>query len=255
MADLSSGGQVASVPPAAERDQIRARTRADGARQGMDYTPAVRTGAFKSADRHSARVRFLKRTMIIGSLLGVTGVVLVATVNPFRHLPGSVSLAGVGVNGTKITMELPKISGVQQGGGPYEVKAKAGIQDITKPSIMDLVGVDARVGMADATTTHITSEHGTYDSKADRMLLSGDVKIANTSGYTLNLQSALVDFRAGVLSSHERLRVDIQGGAVAADDMSISNDGHVINFTGNVASVFESGDDEPTTRQAKADVP
>ena len=252
MSDIASGATFASSPPPV--DNTGARIRADGARLGMDYTPAVRTGAFTAADRHSARVRFLKRAIVLGSLLGVTAIALVAVFNPFRHLPGAISMSGVGVSGTKITMESPKISGVQQGGGPYQVKAKSGIQDITTPSLMELIGVDALVGMADATTTHVTSEHGLYNSRADTMALNGDVKIANTSGYTLNLQSALLDFRDGLLTSHERLRVDITGGEVSSDDIAISNNGHVIAFRGHIASRFDSDDpqDAPTV-QAEAE--
>ncbi len=218
-------------------------------RAGVDYTPPTRTGAFKAAGRHTARVRLLKRVIILGSICGVTILAIVAIFDPLRHLPRAVSLAGVGVSGTKITMDSPKISGVQQGGGPYEIKAKAGIQDILTPSVMDLVGVDANVGMADNTKTHILSTRGLYDSKADTMALSGDVKIANTSGYTLNMTKAVMDFKAGVFSSHERLRVDLKGGQVSADDMAISNNGHVIAFRGHIASTFDPPADPP------ADVP
>ena len=186
--------------------------RADGARLGMDYTPPTRAAAIKAAGRPTARVRFLKRATVVGAVLGVSMIGIVALFNPFRHLPGSLSIAGVGVKGTKITMDSPKIAGVQQGGGPYEIKAKSGIQDITTPSIIELVGIDAKVGMADHSTTHILSRNGVYDSKADSMSLKDDVRISNSSGYVFNLQSALMNFKDGVFTSHERLRVDLKGG-------------------------------------------
>ena len=268
MADALTEGELASAASSVDSALTLARARAGGARQGMDYTPPVRTGAFKASARHTSRVRLFKVLMIAGSALGVSAVAIVSMFNPFRHLPGSISLSGVGVSGTKITMDLPKITGVQQGGGPYEIRAKAGIQDITQPSIMDLKGVDASIGMADRTTTHVTSAAGTYDSHADTMFLRGDVKVANTSGYTLNLQTALVDFKAGAFTSHERLRVDLKGGEVMADDMAISNNGHMIAFLGNISSTFDPPEDVPPepeqvaheparTRQAeaKADAP
>ncbi len=226
-------------------DVTSARARDNGARLGMDYTPPVRTAAYKAASRHTAHVRLLKRVIVLGTVLCVSLIGLVAFFNPFRHLPGSVSIGGVGVQGTRITMDSPKIAGVQQGGGPYEIKAKAGIQDITRPSVIELVGVDAKVGMADRTTTRIRSQNGVYDSKADTMVLKGEVRIANTSGYVFNLQSALMDFRGGVFTSHERLRIDLKGGEVSADDMAISNNGHVIAFRGHIASSFDPPEDEP----------
>ena len=48
-----------------------------------------------------------------------------------------------------------------------------------------------------------------------------------------------------MFSSHERLSVDLQGGTVSADDMAISNNGHVIAFRGHIASSFQPADDPP----------
>ena len=254
MAELS-GDNPGLVPRGMQPDGLaraEPRARAIGAREGMDYTPPARAKAIRDAGRHTARVRFLRRTIILGATFGVSIIAVVVAFDPFKHLPGSVSLAGVGVAGTKITMDHPKISGVQQGGGPYEIKATAGIQDILKPSAIELVGVDAKVGMADLTTTHIVSSHGLYDSKADSMALSGDVKIANTSGYTLSMKSAVMDFKSGVFTSHERLRVDLKGGDVSADDMAISNNGHVIAFRGHIVSSFDPPEEQPEASPPQA---
>ncbi len=269
MVDVADGARDAATraADAASRRSDGALPKADrpgGARHAMDYTPPERSGAFRDAGRHTARVRLVKRAMILGSLLGTIGIALAAVFNPFKHLPSGVSLAGVGMKGTTITMDRPKISGVQQGGGPYEIKARAGLQDITTPSVMELEGVDARVGMADATTTHILADHGVYNSKADVVKLDGSVRIANSSGYTLNLRSAEMSFKGGALTSHERLRVDLRGGEVNADDLVISNNGHVVAFRGHIVSTFEPPDEEPAaaspsgaaaTRQARAETP
>ncbi len=216
---------------------------ARGARAGMDYTPPPRANAFKDAGRHTALVKYLKRAMILGAVICVSTIAIVSIFDPFRHLPGAISISGVGVSGTKVTMDHPKISGVQQGGGAYEIKATAGTQDITVPSIITLVDVDASVGMSDGTMTHILSTGGVYDSKADTMALDGNVKIANTSGYTLSMKTALMSFRDGVFSSHERLRVDLKGGTVSADDLAISNNGHTIAFRGHITSTFDPPED------------
>ena len=243
-------------PGARARSNPTVRERADGAREGMDYTPPGRTQAIRDAGRHTARVRLLRRIIILGAVFGVSLIAIVAAFDPFRHLPQAVSLAGVGVAGTKITMDHPKISGVQEGGGPYEITATAGLQDILKPTAIELVGVDAKVGMADRTTTHILSSNGVYDSKADSMALTGNVKIANTSGYTLSMKSAVMDFKSGVFTSHERLRVDLKGGDVSADDMAISNNGHVIAFRGNIVSTFDPPeDDEVRSSDATSSTP
>lgn len=253
MSDLTSGRDLVTGP-VYSRQEGGPRERPDGARLGMDYTPPPRRDAFKQAGRHTARVRFLRRAMIIGSALLVSVLFIVAYFNPFRHL-GSMSIGGVGIEGTKVTMDAPNISGVQQGGGSYVVKASQGIQDMTNPSELQLVKVNAKIGMADKTTTRVLSDTGIYNNKVDTMTLIGNVNIHNTSGYVLHLKSALIQFREGTFSSKERLKVDLQGGTVAADGMQITNNGHFITFTGNVESTFDAPSDEPSAAPPAADAP
>ncbi len=237
MADPVSGNLYGSSSGAL--DDAPEPPGAGTSRAGMDYAAPPRLGAFRAAGRHTARVRFLRRFIVIGSIFGVSIIAIVAAFDPFRHLPGAISISGVGVKGTKITMDSPKISGVQEGGGPYDIAARSGIQDVTKPSIIELIGVNAHIGMADLTTTHVLADHGVYDSTGDTMMLDGDVKIANSSGYTFGLKSAMVDFKQGLLASEERTRVDLKGGYVVSDAMTVSNNGHAIAFRGNIDSSFD----------------
>src|SRR6202035_2799652 len=79
----------------------------------FDVTPALWRGGFKAAHRHSARVRLLRRAAIAGSLLAITLISAVALLTPFRPLPGDISGGRAAIDGTKITLDFPKISGVQ----------------------------------------------------------------------------------------------------------------------------------------------
>jgi lipopolysaccharide export system protein LptC len=216
----------------------------DVSRAGLDYAPPERKGAFRAAGRHTARVRLLRWFMILGAAFAVTVISIAAIFDPFKHLPGKLSIAGVGVSGNKVTLDSPKISGLQQGGGLFDVAAKTGIQDVTTPNVIELVNVDAHVGMSDGTMTHVLSNHGVYDSKEDTMALDGDVRIANSSGYRFGLRNAMVNFKEGTLSSDERTRVDFDGGNVLADSVSIANNGHLITFQGHISSTFAPQTDD-----------
>lgn len=247
MADYFNHRSPPSEWPDTEADVDPGR----GTRGGLDYTPPPRLGAFRAAGRHTARVRFLRRAIIVGSVLAVSLIALIATFDPFRHLPRSVSISGVGVKGTKVTMDTPKITGVQQGGSPYDIAARTGIQDITTPNVIELLGVDAHVGMHDDTMTHVTSDHGVYDSKEDTMALDGHVLIANTSGYTFGLKRAMIDFKHGTLYSEERTRVDIKGGFVLSDAIVVSDNGHKVVFRGHIDSTFDPPDDDSPPEPAE----
>lgn len=220
---------------------------------GMDHTPPARDSAQRAAGRHTARVRFLRRAMIVGSVVGVSVIAIVALFDPFHHLPHGLSVSSVGVDGSIITMESPKISGLRPDGGSYAITARQGVQDITKPNVMELRGVDATLGMPDNTTSRITSDSGIYDSKIDIMTLRGHARIKNTSGYDLSMKSATMNFKTGIFSSRERLRVDIAGGFVSADALDVTDNGHRMTFSGNIDSTFNPpapAEDAATTQAA-----
>jgi lipopolysaccharide export system protein LptC len=214
---------------------------------GMDHTPPPRGDAVREAGRHTARVRFLRRAMIVGSALGVSIIAIVALFDPFHHLPVGMSVASVGVDGTVVTMVAPKISGLRQDGGAYAITARQGLQDITKPNIMTLRGVDATVGMSDKTSSRITADVGVYDGKVDTMTLTGHARIKNTGGYDLTMSSAEINFKTGVFSSRERLSVAVSGGLIEADRLDITDNGHLMSFVGDINSTFDSADDTNET--------
>ena len=65
----------------------------------------------------------------------------------FDKLP---SVSGkLAVQGSKITMELPRIAGVTRDKRAYELTAETAVQDITKPDIVELQNLRAKMEMQD----------------------------------------------------------------------------------------------------------
>jgi len=91
---------------------------------GLAPAPASRARGFASARRHSRFVRFAKLAIPLGSLLAIAVVVFYAYIDPFRNIPG-LTMGKIGVSGTKVTMESPKLNGFRNDSRPYEVTATA----------------------------------------------------------------------------------------------------------------------------------
>ena len=75
--------------------------------------------------------------------------------NPFRmaRLPKlPVDIGNLVVSGTKITMELPHLAGFSTDQRPYELWAKAAVQDLTTPDHVELQTLRAKVVMEDKST-------------------------------------------------------------------------------------------------------
>jgi lipopolysaccharide export system protein LptC len=207
----------------------------------FDMTPAAARGGFKAALRHTARVRWLRRVAIAGSLLAITLIATAALLNPLRRLPGELSIGRVGVEGTKVTVESPKITGAQKDGSPFEIKAHSGIQDITTPDIIELLGIDSKIGAADASITSVNAARGVYDSLHDKMTLEGDIRIKSSTGYDVRLKTARIDFKTGGLVSEEPVKVLLDGGTITAQHINVSDNGHKVSFDGDVTSWIDTG--------------
>jgi lipopolysaccharide export system protein LptC len=214
---------------------------ADSGAVRFDVTPALWRGGFKAAHRHSAWVRLFRRAAIAGSLLAITLVSAVALLNPLRHLPGDISVGRAALDGTKITLDFPKISGLQSDGRPFEIKARSGTQDTAAPDIIQLRGIESKIGAADASTTWVSAARGIYDSLHDKMTLEGDIRIKSSTGYDIWLRTARIDFTTGGLVSEEPVRVILDGGTIAAKQLDVSDNGHKVSFGGEVTSMIDTG--------------
>src|SRR5690348_7460771 len=98
---------------------------------------------FRTAARHSGRVRLLRVAVPLGALLLCTVLALGAWLNPLRTLALPNVSGTLGISGTKITMQLPRLAGVTRDDRAYELSARTADQDLTKPDHVELRGIDA----------------------------------------------------------------------------------------------------------------
>ena len=203
-------------------DDVRDLGRADPAR-------------FRAAVRHSRLVRLLRTAIAIVIALVFALLIVAAYFNPFRVLarlpidPGKIVLSG-----TRITMESPRVAGYTKDARPYEVTAKAASQDITKPDIVDLQEIRARVQMQDKVTVEMTAVSGVYESKLDRLRLDHDILLTSTSGYSGHLSEAVIDVKKGSILSQSPVELKMLNGTLNANRLEVDDRGDVIRFSGGV---------------------
>ena len=140
-------------------------------------------------------------------MLGIAAVLMFAFFNPFRVAIPSVSIDSVGLNGTKVTMDHPKLSGFKSDGRPYTLNARTAVQDARTPNILELHEIDAHVTMANQSIVHVVSELGTYDSSKETMTFDHDVHLTSGAGYDVRMASAYVEFKTGVVDTRAPLTV------------------------------------------------
>ncbi|MCW6507910.1 LPS export ABC transporter periplasmic protein LptC [Lichenifustis flavocetrariae] len=208
---------------------------------GRLTTVTTRMGgnAFTLASRHTARVRWMRRLIVVGAVALCLGIVGFAFFNPFRAvLPDNVSVSSVGLNGSRVTMAKPKMSGFRQDGRPYDFTAETAVQDIRTPNVLELNTLDAHVTLPDRTVAHIVADKGLYDTSKETMDLEGNIHLVGGSGYDVRMSKAHVQFKAGDVSTPNPVTVVMQTGSVTADTMTMIDNGKQLTFEGHVHSVM-----------------
>ena len=222
-------------------------SRADWAAQGRRFAASApapvgrdeaRLCAFAAARRHSRLVRFLRVAAPASVVAGLAALIVGALFDPFRAKTDGLSIGELSVDGSKITMGRPKLTGFRRDGRAYVVNAAKAIEDVKRPTVVELRGVDGELGMADDGSLHISAAVGFYDSVRQALNLSQDVRIHNSS-YDVKLRSATIDFKAGVYRSDEPVTLVMASGATITADSAVARDnGQELTFSGHVRSMF-----------------
>lgn len=226
---------AAPEPPGKER---RAAAKPPAGRDRLAGLTAHRESAFPEALRHTARVTKLRRWILwgAGGIVGLVGLGLL--IGSLRFLPIDVNLARVALQGTRIVIESPKLVGYRKDGRPYEVRARVGVQDITKPDAIDLDGLDARVETKGESVVTLTAPKAVYSTKTDRAEMRGGVQITDVKNFDMRMAAAVMDFKASVMTSDTPVTLKIQGGEVQSEHVEFAQKERRATFTGNVRSVL-----------------
>lgn len=223
--------------------------------QNPAYDPGLEV-RFAAAARHSRMVRTLRVAVPAAVALAMAAIIFIAVFNPFRiteivKLP--VDMGNVVVSGTKITMETPHLAGFSTDQRPYELWAKAAIQDLANPDQVELRTLRAKVMMEDKSTVTMDARTGFFDSKQQMLNLRKDIFLQSSTGYEAKLSQAYVDINKGTVTSDEHVDVKLLNGTLSADRLRILNSGEIVRFEGNVVMnlVMES----PTVSEPEPEPP
>ncbi len=214
---------------------IAARTDPLTARAYWTMSRGDSARAFQAARRHSRVVRILRVAVPIAVVLGFIGIFFITYINPLRMLAKlPIDIGDLVVSGTKITMEHPRLSGFTRDERAYELSADAAKQDLTKPDLIELRNIRAKVQMQDKSTMELSATAGVYDSKAETLKLDQNIVLKSTSGYRGQLSEALIDIRKGYVVSERPVAVEMLQGTLNASRLEIVDSGDLVRFDGGV---------------------
>jgi lipopolysaccharide export system protein LptC len=206
------------------------------AADGRDYFER----SYRAARRHSRHVRWLRICVpagIAAVLLTLIGINYMPPIGGFR-LPGE--LGKLVIHGTRITMQQPRLAGYTLDSRAYEFSADAAGQDITKPNLVELHKLHAKMEMQDNSTVEMSALSGVYDAKTEILTLSDNIQLVSSTGYEGRLSEAVVDVRKGNVVSEKPVSVKMLEGVLNAKRLDIVERGSIIRFSG-VAMTLQPG--------------
>jgi len=213
---------------------ITAKADAQTARAYWTMSTVDTERAFRAARRHSRFVRVFRVAIPVLVLFGLGAAVLATYLNPLRMLAKlPVDLDKLVISGTKITMENPRVSGFTKDGRAYDLVAAAARQDLTKPDLVELQNLNAKLEMDDHSTIQLVADQGLYNVKAEQLELQKNIVLSNP-GYEGRLEQATVDVRTGHVVSNQPVKLKMMQGTLDAKQMEISDSGNLVRFTGGV---------------------
>ena len=161
-------------------------------------------------------------------LLGVAAINYMPPIGGFR-LPGE--LGKLVIHGTKITMQQPRLTGYTVDSRAYEFSADAAAQDITKPNLVELHQLHAKMEMQDKSTVEMSAMSGVYDVKTETLKLNENIQLVSSTGYQGRLSEATIDVRKGDVVSDKPVWVKMLDGELNAKRLDIADKGSVLRFT------------------------
>jgi len=198
----------------------------------------IRRRAFVAAQRHSRLVRFLRVATPAAALLAVAALTFFAMFDPLRGAIAGLTVGALSVDGSKIVMSNPRLTGSRKDGRAFVVNAVKAIQEVAHPTTVELREIDGDIAMADDSHMRISAAVGLYDSVRQFLKLTQNVHLRSPS-YDVTLATADIDFKSGVYRSDQPVTVVTSNGAtVRADSAEARDNGGELTFAGHVRSTF-----------------
>ena len=222
---------------------ITAQTDPQTARSYWTMSRGDSERAFRSARRHSRAVRIMRVAIPAAVVLLLGGFSLATYLNPLRALAKlPVNISDMVVSGTKITMEKPRMSGFTKDARAYELNADAAAQDLTKPDIVELKKIRARLQMQDQSMMDMSADTGIYDTKRETLRLDTNIILTSSNGNKGRLSQAMIDIKKGNIVSDQPVELEFLQGVLNGKKLEIVDSGDVVRFHGGVNMVLMLND-------------
>ncbi len=189
--------------------------------------------AFRSARRHSMRVKFLKWSVPLMVLVGIVGFISWVLNNQPDPAPVQEALKENSFEQDELTMANPKLNGFSKGRA-YEVIAEEAVQQVATPHIINMRQITARVNDEKDQWVTVSSLSGLFDQEQETLELKGNVDVRSSLGYGMTTEGAQVDMKRGYMITTSPVTIASGDVRLGADQLEVFENGDQLRFKDRV---------------------
>ncbi len=143
------------------------------------------------------------------------------------------------VDGARVSITNPRLTGFRKNNAPYEITAAEAFQDKNNQSAIDLKDLKAMIGLDATNHVAIRANTGTYDMGKETLDLQGDVLFTEKkTGNRLTLRDAHMGLKEGTLNSSGPVDFVSHTLSIQAQGLGVEADGKAIAFKGPVRTLI-----------------
>lgn len=220
-------------------------------------TAAERARNFRLAKRHTRLVRAM-RFLLPASSVAIIGLYLLLVMDTSSIVSQLPRLEVPRIIPENLTMDNPSYEGYTNDGGRYTVHAKTAVQDLVNTDFVRLNAITGDLIDAKKSKTRLTALAGEFNTKENKLELSGGIDIVADSGLKAKLSRATVLTNDNLITSNEPVLVEMPTGTIRSNSMRLLSKTREIAFIEDVRAHLvppknEDGVTSDAEREAKSD--
>ena len=137
-----------------------------------------------------------------------------------------------------LSMDKPRLSGVDDNGNPFVITAKVAVQDAKNPKRATLKIIEGDFSDGKAGWYNARAGGGVIDMATGQVDLDGGIDVFTDGGYTLHTQSASLNLHANIVHGHQTVSGQGPRGAMKADTFHYDRQGGQLILEGHVQTVI-----------------
>jgi len=191
-----------------------------------------RSKAFRAAKRHSGRVQVLRWLLPVAAV-SVACAYFVPTKFSATIGGGEASVDSIDISSGGLKMVNPRIKGVHEKHGVYDIKADHATQQVKNPELITLNIITADLTSPSGGKTKLTAPSGIFHSKQEELTFDNGVDIGGDAGISGRLKTATAFMQSNKLISTDPVDLAFHNSTIKAQSM--------IYYSAESRAIFEGG--------------